>query len=105
MTTKTTVQAFLGQTEAVALHVPGHTPADMTYQMDGGMFVGDTLFMPDVGTARADFPGGDAYHLHRSIQRISPSIQVNMRAGQLPPADDNGITYLRIPLNTLAVHG
>ena len=148
--------------------MPGHTPADMAYRVDGAVFVGDTLFMPDVGTARADFPGGDARQLYRSIQRILqlpaetvvyvchdyppqarapqwqttvadqrannihvkdgigedafvamrtardatldmptlilPSIQVNVRAGQMPPADDNGIAYLRIPLNTLPVH-
>ena len=159
---------MIGGVEATALLVPGHTPADMAYQIDGAVFVGDTLFMPDVGTARADFPGGDAHQLHRSIQRILqlpdetvvyvchdyppqtrqpqwqttvaeqrannihvkngineaafvamrtardatldmptlilPSIQVNVRAGQLPPAEDNGITYLRIPLNTLPVH-
>ena len=158
---------MIGGVQATALRVPGHTPADMAYQVDSAVFVGDTLFMPDVGTARADFPGGDAYQLYRSIQRIFqlpgetvvyvchdypphmrqpqwqttvaaqrannihikdgigenafvamrtardatldmptlilPSIQVNVRAGQLPPADDNGITYLRIPLNTLPV--
>jgi glyoxylase-like metal-dependent hydrolase (beta-lactamase superfamily II) len=159
---------MIGAVEATALLVPGHTPADMAYRVDGSVFVGDTLFMPDVGTARADFPGGDAHQLHRSIQRILqlppdtviyvchdyppesrepqwqttvaaqrahnihvrdgisedefvamrtardatldmptlilPSIQVNVRAGQLPPPDDNGIAYLRIPLNTLPVH-
>ena len=159
---------MIGRVEATALLVPGHTPADMAYQVDGAVFVGDTLFMPDVGTARADFPGGDAHQLYRSVQRILqlpgetvvyvchdyppqtrqpqwqttvalqrannihvrdginesafvtmrtardvtldmptlilPSIQVNVRAGQLPPPDDNGITYLRIPLNTLPVH-
>ena len=155
----------IGDVEATALLVPGHTPADMAYLVDGAVFVGDTLFMPDVGTARADFPGGDAHVLYRSIHRllalppetrvfvchdyppkdreanwettvasqrasnihvrdgigeaefvamrkardatlevptlILPSIQVNVRAGQLPPADDNGIAYLRIPLNAL----
>jgi len=155
----------IGSVEVIALLVPGHTPADMAYLADGAVFVGDTLFMPDVGTARADFPGGDAATLYRSIRRllalppetrifvchdyppasrkaawqtsvaeqrarnihvrdgigedefvamrkardatlevptlILPSIQVNVRAGQLPPADDNGIAYLRIPLNTL----
>ncbi len=163
---------MVGGVEAKALLVPGHTPADTAYQVnseaDSAVFVGDTLFMPDVGTARADFPGGDAHQLYRSIQRILqlpgetvpyvchdyppptrqpqwrttvaaqrannihvrdgvgenafvamrtardatldmptlilPSIQVNVRAGQLPPADDNGITYLRIPLNALPVH-
>ena len=159
---------MIGGVEATALLVPGHTPADMAYRMDGAVFVGDTLFMPDLGTARADFPGGNARQLYRSIQRILqlpaetvvyvchdyppearspqwqttvaeqratnihvkdgisedafvamrtardatldmptlilPSIQVNVRAGQMPPADDNGIVYLRIPLNTLPVH-
>lgn len=155
----------IGDVEATALLVPGHTPADMAYLVDGAVFVGDTLFMPDVGTARADFPGGDAHTLYRSIRRlltlppetrvfvchdypptsrearwettiaeqkasnvhvrdgiseeefvtmrmardralevptlILPSIQVNVRAGQLPPADKNGVAYLRIPLNAL----
>lgn len=155
----------IGEVEATALLVPGHTPADMAYLVDGAVFVGDTLFMPDVGTARADFPGGDAHMLYRSMRRllalpldtrvfvchdyspkereakwettiaeqrasnihmhdgvdeeafvalrrardatlevptlILPSIQVNVRAGQLPPADENGVAYLRIPLNVL----
>lgn len=159
---------MIGTLEAKALLVPGHTPADMAYLIDGAVFVGDTLFMPDVGSARADFPGGDAHQLYRSMRRILslpgdtrvyvchdyppagreaqwqttvaeqrarnihvrdgigedefvamrkardatldvptlilPSIQVNVRAGQLPPADDNGIAYLRIPLNTLPRH-
>lgn len=157
----------IGDLQATALLVPGHTPADMAYLVDGTVFVGDTLFMPDVGSARADFPGGDAHQLYRSMQRllalppdttmyvchdypptdrapqwqttvaaqrarnihvhdgitedefvalrqardatlevptlILPSIQVNVRAGRLPPADDNGVAYLRIPLNTLPV--
>lgn len=156
---------LIGQLEATAMLVPGHTPADMAYAMEDLVFVGDTLFMPDVGTARADFPGGDAHQLYRSIQRllvlplkttmfvchdyppptrepawettvgeqrdknihvrdgvteaafvemrmgrdatlevptlILPSLQVNVRAGQLPPPDDNGVAYLRIPLNAL----
>lgn len=155
----------IGEVEVTALLVPGHTPADMAYLVDGEVFVGDTLFMPDVGTARADFPGGDAHTLYRSIRRILalppqtkmyvchdyppkgrepqwettvaeqraknihvhdgvsedefvamrkardatlevptlilPSIQVNVRAGQLPPPDENGVAYLRIPLNAL----
>ncbi|PTT76811.1 MBL fold metallo-hydrolase [Pelomonas sp. HMWF004] len=155
----------IGDVEATALLVPGHTPADMAYLINGAVFVGDTLFMPDVGTARADFPGGDAQQLYRSIQRllslppetqmyvchdyppnsrnaawqttvaaqrasnihvhdgvdeasfvrmrtardatldvptlILPSIQVNIRAGQLPPAEDDGVSYLKIPLNVL----
>jgi glyoxylase-like metal-dependent hydrolase (beta-lactamase superfamily II) len=163
----------IGEIEATALPVPGHTPADMAYyidgDVDGAVFVGDTLFMPDVGTARADFPGGDAHQLYASIHRllalppdttvyvchdyppssrtpawqttvaaqrahnihvrdgiseaefvamrtardatldvptlILPSIQVNVRAGHMPPADDNGVAYLRIPLNALPVHG
>ncbi len=156
----------IGSVEAVALLVPGHTPADMAYLVDGAVFVGDTLFMPDVGTARADFPGGDAHALYRSARRILelpprttlyvchdyppagraaawqtsvaeqraanihvrdgigedefvamrtardatlevptlilPSLQVNIRAGQLPPAEDDGVSYLKIPLNVLA---
>jgi len=155
----------IGGTLARALLVPGHTPADMAYVVDGAVFVGDTLFMPDVGTARADFPGGDAHALYASVQRILalspetrvfvchdyppngrvpawettvaeqraanihvrdgigeaefvqmrrardamldvptlilPSIQVNIRAGQLPPAEDDGVSYLKIPLNVL----
>lgn len=154
----------IGEVEVTALLVPGHTPADMAYVVDGAVFVGDTLFMPDVGTARADFPGGDAHTLYRSIRRILelppqtrmyvchdypkgrdpawettvaeqrannihvrdaigeeefvamrqardatldvptlilPSIQVNVRAGALPPPDENGVAYLRIPLNAL----
>lgn len=155
----------IGETQATALLVPGHTPADMAYLVDDAVFVGDTLFMPDVGTARADFPGGNAHTLYRSMRQllalppktrvfvchdyppqgrearwettiaeqkannihvrdgiseeefvamrnardatlgvptlILPSIQVNVRAGQLPPADENGIAYLRIPLNVL----
>ncbi|WP_157264338.1 MBL fold metallo-hydrolase [Azohydromonas aeria] len=158
-------QFVIGSLRVTALHVPGHTPADMAYLVGDAVFVGDTLFMPDVGTARADFPGGDARALHRSIRRllalpsatrvfvchdyppagrgpawettveeerrrnvhvrdgvdedafvtmrqardaslgvpalILPSIQVNVRAGQLPPPDDNGVSYLRIPLNLL----
>jgi glyoxylase-like metal-dependent hydrolase (beta-lactamase superfamily II) len=161
----------IGNIEAEALWVPGHTPADMAYRIginngaSGALFVGDTLFMPDVGTARADFPGGDAHQLYRSIRKllelpadttiyvchdypptsrkpawhttvaeqraynihvhdgideaafvamrqardatldvptlILPSIQVNVRGGQMPPADDNGVRYLRIPINAL----
>lgn len=156
----------IGSVEATALAVPGHTPADMAYLIGDAVFVGDTLFMPDVGSAKADFPGGDARQLYASMRRllslpsdttmyvchdypppsreprwqttvqeqrtcnihardgitedafiamrhardatlevptlILPSIQVNVRAGQLPPADSNGISYLRIPLNSLA---
>ncbi len=155
----------IGGLAAVALHTPGHTPACMTHVIGDAAFVGDTLFMPDGGTARADFPGGDARTLYRSIRRvldlpaatrlfmchdyrpdgraiawettvaderasnihvhdgidedafvamrterdatldmprlILPSIQVNMRAGELPPADGRGRRFLKIPLNAL----
>ncbi len=155
----------IGSVEATALLVPGHTPADLAYVIGDAVFVGDTLFMPDLGSARADFPGGDARTLYRSIRRllelppstrvfvchdyppagrgarwettiaeqrehnihvhdgigedafvatrqardgtlgvptlILPALQVNVRAGSLPPADDNGVAYLRIPLNAL----
>ncbi len=161
-------QFRVGELEASALLVPGHTPADMAYLVDGAVFVGDTLFMPDVGSARADFPGGDARELFSSMHRLLalppqtavyvchdyppqgrtprwrstvaeqrahnihvrdgvaeddfvamrsardktlgvpalmlPSIQVNVRAGQLPPPDGNGIAYLRIPLNAPLTH-
>ncbi|MNQ70087.1 putative metallo-hydrolase [compost metagenome] len=156
----------IGNLEARAIHTPGHTPACMTYVIGDAAFVGDTLFMPDYGTARCDFPGGDARLLFRSIRKlfqlpdatrlfmchdykapgrddyrnqttlaeerahnlhvhegvgeddfvamrrardatldmpslILPSVQVNMRAGQLPPAEANGIRYLKIPLDVL----
>lgn len=155
----------IGNLEATALLVPGHTPADMAYRVGNQVFVGDTLFMPDVGTARADFPGGNAHTLFQSIQRllalppdtemyvchdyppktrshawqttvaaqkahnihvkdgttedafvamrqardatlgmptlIIPSIQINVRAGHMPPPEDNGQIYLKIPLNLL----
>ena len=148
-----------------AIHVPGHTPADMAYQFEDVVFVGDTLFMPDVGTARCDFPGGNAHELYHSIRKlldlpgetrlfmchdyppegrgpawettvrdernrnihahdgvteaqfvamrqardatlamptlILPSVQVNIRAGELPPPEENGVRYLKIPLNAL----
>jgi len=155
---------YIGTLEVRALHVPGHTPADMAYQIEGNsIFVGDTLFMPDVGTARCDFPGGDARQLYQSIQRLLalptdtglfmchdyppegrdvawsttvgeqrasnihvndsidlegfvtmrttrdatlsvpqlliPAIQINIRAGNLPPADDSGLCSLKVPLN------
>ncbi|WP_342652079.1 MBL fold metallo-hydrolase [Vibrio metschnikovii] len=154
----------VGKLQAKAIHTPGHTPACMTYLIGDSAFVGDTLFMPDYGTARCDFPGGDAKTLYHSIQKlftlpdetrvfmchdykapgreeflfqttigeermhnihvghgveeaafvamrqardatlsmptlILPSVQVNMRAGVLPPAEDNGVQYLKIPLN------
>lgn len=156
----------IGALTGLVLHTPGHTPACLTYVIGDAAFVGDTLFMPDYGTARCDFPGGDAGVLWDSIQKvlslpgdtriflchdykapgrdeyawettvaeekahnvhvgtgitrgqfvamrnardatldmprlIIPSIQVNMRAGQMPPAEDNGVTYLKVPLNTL----
>lgn len=156
----------IGNLNAQAIHVPGHTPADMAYVIDDAhAFVGDTLFMPDVGSARCDFPGGDAHTLYRSTRHllslptetvlymchdyppdgreaswittvaeqraknihlhdgvseaefvamrtqrdstlampnlILPSIQINIRAGHLPPAEDNGTRYLKIPLNAL----
>ncbi len=154
----------IGQLEGIAIHTPGHTPACMSYRFDDACFVGDTLFMPDYGTARCDFPGGDAQTLYQSIQRLlsmpdhvvlfmchdygapgrenyvcqttvgeerlsnihvnmnvsqkefvnmrterdkslgmpylmMPSVQINMRAGHLPPEEDNQQYYLKIPLN------
>jgi glyoxylase-like metal-dependent hydrolase (beta-lactamase superfamily II) len=157
---------MIGHLKATALHVPGHTPADMAYLIDGDVIlVGDTLFMPDVGTARCDFPGGNAHQMFASIHKLLafpasvrlfvchdyppegresrcmttvgeqrksnihvhdgideatfvamrtqrdvglgmptlllPAIQVNVRAGNLPPAEDNGVVYLKIPINQL----
>lgn len=154
----------IGNLEGRVLHTPGHTPACLTYVIGDAAFVGDTLFMPDYGTARCDFPGGDARTLYRSIQKvlalpgetrlflchdykapdrdeyqhetsvaeqraanvhvhegiseeafvkmrterdatlgmprlILPSVQVNMRAGEMPPAEDNGQVYLKVPIN------
>lgn len=153
----------VGSLAVTAMLVPGHTPADMAYLVGGDVFVGDTLFMPDVGTARADFPGGDAAVLYRSIQRILslpadtrihvchdyplahraaawvctvaeqkagnihvrdgiseaefvamrnrrdatlamptlilPSVQVNLRAGRMPPSQPDGRTYIEVPIN------
>ncbi|PMS14881.1 MBL fold metallo-hydrolase [Trinickia dabaoshanensis] len=159
-------EAFpIGALDARAIHVPGHTPADMAYQVGDAVFVGDTLFMPDVGSARCDFPGGDAHQLYRSVQKllslpadtrlfmchdyppasreprcqttveeerrenvhlhegisenefvdmrlardrtlsmpvlILPAVQVNIRAGDMPPPEANGVRYLKIPLNAL----
>lgn len=155
----------IGALQVRALSVPGHTPACMAYLIGDAVFVGDTLFMPDVGTARCDFPGGDASALYRSVRRllslppetrlymchdyppegrspvwettvaeqraknihvhdgvsedefvkmrtardatlemptlILPSVQVNIRAGEMPPAEGNGVSYLKIPLNAL----
>jgi glyoxylase-like metal-dependent hydrolase (beta-lactamase superfamily II) len=159
------VPFFIGNLKGEAMHVPGHTPACMAYKVGDAVFVGDTLFMPDLGTARCDFPGGDAHTLYRSVQKllrlppqtrlfmchdyppetrdvkyessvaeqkahnihihegvseedfvkmrtkrdatldmpnlILPSVQVNIRAGQTPPPEDNGVSYLKIPLNQL----
>jgi glyoxylase-like metal-dependent hydrolase (beta-lactamase superfamily II) len=157
---------MIGDIPAQAIHVPGHTPADMAYVIDSKMvFVGDTLFMPDVGSARCDFPGGNAHTLYKSAQRILsmpgdttlymchdyppasreaswkttvaeqragnihlhdgtteaefvemrskrdatldmptlilPAIQINIRAGHFPPAENNGVAYLKLPLNAL----
>jgi glyoxylase-like metal-dependent hydrolase (beta-lactamase superfamily II) len=156
----------VGNLPVTVMHVPGHTPACIAYVVGEAVFVGDTMFMPDYGTARADFPGGDARTLFRSLRRILslppetrlflchdylpkgrseyvwettvaaereanihahdgitedefvamreardatldmprlilPSVQVNMRAGHLPPPDENGVTYLKIPVNAV----
>ncbi len=159
----------IGELEVTALWVPGHTPADMAYQVQDAVFVGDTLFMPDLGTARADFPGGDAATLYQSIQRllalpeqtrlhvchdyppparaaawvstvqqqrssnihvrdgitqaqfvqmrtardaslavpqlILPAVQVNLRAGKLPPVQDDGRAYIQVPINAFLNDG
>ena len=82
-------EAFrIGGLAATALHVPGHTPADMAYLVDGAVFVGDTLFMPDVGSARTDFPGGDARQLYQSIRRLLelPPDMVMYVCHDYPPA-------------------
>lgn len=156
----------IGNLDVTVLHVPGHTPACIAYVIGDAVFVGDTMFMPDYGTARADFPGGDARTLYKSAMRllslppetrlfmchdylpegrkeyvwettveaerktnvhihdgvsedefvamreardktlampklILPSVQVNMRAGHMPPPEDNGVTYLKIPVNAV----
>jgi glyoxylase-like metal-dependent hydrolase (beta-lactamase superfamily II) len=157
---------MMGEIPLIALHVPGHTPADMAYIIGDAVFTGDTMFMPDYGSARADFPGGDARQLYRSVRRlmklpdqsrvflchdykapnrdeyvwettmlaertgnvhihegvseedfvemrtqrdatlsmpklIMPSIQVNMRGGRMPEPEENGVSYLKLPLNQL----
>ena len=157
---------MIGETPLIALHVPGHTPADMAYVVGDALFTGDTMFMPDYGSARCDFPGGNAHHLYRSVRRlmqlpdatrvflchdykapgrdayqwettilaqrtanvhihegveedqfvamrtardatlsmpklILPALQVNMRAGYLPPPEENGVRYLKLPLDLL----
>lgn len=156
----------LGELEIEVMHTPGHTPACVSYRIGDAVFVGDTMFMPDFGTARADFPGGDARTLYRSIRKLLalppetrvflchdykapgrevfawestvgeerarnvhirddvseeafvamreardktldmpalllPSIQVNIQAGELPPAEDNGVRYLKLPIDAL----
>jgi glyoxylase-like metal-dependent hydrolase (beta-lactamase superfamily II) len=154
-----------GTLSVKSLFVPGHTPACMAYQVGDAVFVGDTMFMPDVGTARCDFPGGDAHTLYQSMKKILslppetrlfmchdyppndrpvafettvaeqkksnihmhdgitedqfiemrtkrdaglempalilPSVQVNIRGGEMPPKEDNGVSYLKIPMNAL----
>ncbi len=159
-------QFSIGNLPVTVLHVPGHTPACIAYVIGDAVFVGDTMFMPDYGTARADFPGGDARQLFQSLRRILklpaetrllmchdylpegrdeyvwettvaaeregnihahdgigedefvqmreardatldmprlilPSVQVNMRAGHMPPAEDNGVVYLKMPVNAV----
>ncbi|GAB2503401.1 MBL fold metallo-hydrolase [Microbulbifer agarilyticus] len=156
----------IGDLKGQVIYVPGHTPADMAWLIGDALFVGDTLFLPDVGSARCDFPGGDAHALYQSVQKllalpeetrmfmchdyppngsraheyettvgaqkrsnihlhqgvseadfvtmrterdatlamprlILPSIQVNIRAGEMPPAEDNGTVYLKVPINKL----
>lgn len=156
----------LGRLSIQVMHTPGHTPACVSYVIGDAVFVGDTIFMPDFGTARADFPGGDAHVLYQSIRRILalppetrvflchdykapgrdayawettiaaerahnihvhdgvteedfvamreardktlamptlilPSIQVNIQAGQLPPPEENGLRYLKLPIDAL----
>jgi glyoxylase-like metal-dependent hydrolase (beta-lactamase superfamily II) len=155
----------LGELVIMAMHTPGHTPACMTYVIGDAVFVGDTIFMPDYGTARCDFPGGNARTLYRSIQKvfalpghyrvfmchdygaagrdfacettveaeraenihvgagigedafvkrreardktldlpdlILPSVQINIRAGHLPPPEANGVSYIKLPLDAL----
>ena len=159
-------QLMIGEIPLIALHVPGHTPADLAYVVGDAAFIGDTMFMPDYGSARADFPGGDAARLYRSVRRlmrlpdktrvflchdykapnrdhfvwettmlaqrtanvhvhegvteaefvemrtqrdatlemprlILPSIQVNMRGGHMPPPEENGVSYLKLPVDVL----
>lgn len=159
-------ELMIGDIPLIALHVPGHTPADMAYIVGDAAFIGDTMFMPDYGSARADFPGGNARSLYRSVRRlmrlpdktrvflchdykapnrtefvwettmlaqrtanvhlhedvdedqfvemrtqrdatlemprlILPAIQVNMRGGHLPPPENDGTSYLKMPVNKL----
>ena len=158
-------ELLLGNLKIKSLFVPGHTPACMAYVIGDAIFVGDTMFMPDVGTARCDFPGGNANVLYQSVKRILsfpnetrlymchdyppnerkvaymttvgderkhnihihdgiseqdfvamrtardatlempvlilPAVQINIRAGELPPKETNGVSYLKIPINSL----
>ena len=158
-------QFEIGALRGEAMSVPGHTPACMAYRIGDAVFVGDTLFMPDVGTARCDFPGGNAHTLYRSVRKllslppetrlfmchdyppngravrfestvaeqraenihvndrisedefvamrtkrdatldmpvlILPAVQINIRAGHMPPSEANGVAYLKIPVNAL----
>ena len=114
-------EAFrIGEVEATAMLVPGHTPADMAYLIDGAVFVGDTLFMPDVGSARADFPGGDAHQVYSSMRRLLdlPPETTMYACHDYPPAAREArwkttvaeqrahnihVRDLRVPLNTLPV--
>jgi glyoxylase-like metal-dependent hydrolase (beta-lactamase superfamily II) len=155
----------IGELEGKIIHTPGHTPACICYHIEDMVFVGDTIFMPDVGTARADFPGGDAHILYKSIKQLLnlplqtrmfvchdyppegretryetsvaeqkesnmhardgisedefvsmrqardltldmptlmiPSVQINMRGGNLPPVEKNGVRYIKVPLDLL----
>ncbi|MDT0500735.1 MULTISPECIES: MBL fold metallo-hydrolase [unclassified Halomonas] len=100
----------IGELEARVMFSPGHTLASITYVVGDAAFVHDTLFQPDFGTARADFPGGDARQLWRSIQAILelpmpklilPSLQINTLGGRLPEPEANGKRYLKIPLDAL----
>jgi len=82
----------IGELDAEAIYTPGHTPADVTYKIENAAFVGDTLFMPDYGTARADFPGGDAHMLYRSIQKVlalPPETRLYMCHDYKAPGRDN----------------
>jgi glyoxylase-like metal-dependent hydrolase (beta-lactamase superfamily II) len=97
----------IGNLEAIALHVPGHTPADMAYVMGDAAFVGDTLFMPDYGTARADFPGGDARTLYRSIRRLltlPPETRVFLCHDYKAPGRDHFVTETTIGAERANIH-
>lgn len=97
----------IGNLEAIALHVPGHTPADMAYVVGSAAFVGDTLFMPDYGTARADFPGGDARTLYRSIKRLlelPPATRVFLCHDYKAPGRDQFVTETTIGAEQANIH-